>query len=654
MLPGSSTSSGGYVGGSESPIAPQIAPSFLRPKAVFDGVRTLFFLALVFGACSTEPRVLGDKCSASSDCDAPLVCRLERCRVECVNVRDCPFGLTCLRDQHGNASCEVESEAGCVTDADCPASLACDGGECTNRCGSTMPCAGGLICRSSLVCADTEDGPCGPACTGMDCTVCGDDQRCESASCRRECLEDEGCRSGSSCHDGLCVRDPSTADAGVHGCDGASEGTGCPGGLCRDGACCTGCWDGVQCLTDNPTACGIGGGQCAYCDIRTEECAADGLCQPTIRVTQIAAASWHTCVLDEEGVVWCWGDNEVGQLGLGHRISQDVPMRVAPGYRKVAVGGNTSGKHSCAITTAGTLHCWGDNSGGQLGNGMAAPGLQVLAPDPVHDEGGQLAAADWAEVELGDGFSCGLRGRVGDNGGSIWCWGEKSPSENATGAYPRRVSPPGVNGWHGLSVGYAHACAILDAGDILHCWGRDDQPRVPIARTKDDLTTPGVIDLDPTNVRMVAALRWHACAITNPGALRCWGENRNGQLHTGDTLPRPLPVEVPGQQAWLDVSVGSQHTCAIDTGRSLYCWGGNSIGQLGLGLDAVDTDQLTAQPVMPEKSNWDQIVSGNAHQCGVDQRGALWCWGSDWRGRLGRANPPDEEEAEPGRVWLVP
>ncbi len=45
---------------------------------------------------------------------------------------------------------------------------------------------------------------------------------------------------------------------------------------------------------------------------------------------QVAAGVQHTCSLHEENVVYCWGDNREGQLGLGHRRPQNRP-RAVPG-----------------------------------------------------------------------------------------------------------------------------------------------------------------------------------------------------------------------------------------------------------------------------------------------------------------------------------
>ncbi len=97
--------------------------------------------------------------------------------------------------------------------------------------------------------------------------------------------------------------------------------------------------------------------------------------------TQVAAGSRHTCALNERGQIFCWGDNEFGQLGPGAhsgaatlggaRSGQALPAEVplAEPARSVAAGGS----HSCAIGAGGRVYCWGNNDRGQLGTGGRSP-----------------------------------------------------------------------------------------------------------------------------------------------------------------------------------------------------------------------------------------------------------------------------------------
>jgi alpha-tubulin suppressor-like RCC1 family protein len=97
----------------------------------------------------------------------------------------------------------------------------------------------------------------------------------------------------------------------------------------------------------------------------------------------VALSSNHACGLDASNTAWCWGVNDVGQLGNGSTQGSTAIVAVAGGhtYRSLAVGRN----HTCGIGTDNHVYCWGDNYYGQLGQpsasmyGVSSP---VQAIDP--------------------------------------------------------------------------------------------------------------------------------------------------------------------------------------------------------------------------------------------------------------------------------
>ena len=82
----------------------------------------------------------------------------------------------------------------------------------------------------------------------------------------------------------------------------------------------------------------------------------------------LAVGHSHTCGLVAGGVAYCWGLNSNGQLGDGTTTDASGPKAVAGGLTFKAISAGI-GLYTCAITTAGAVYCWGRNDVGQLGNG---------------------------------------------------------------------------------------------------------------------------------------------------------------------------------------------------------------------------------------------------------------------------------------------
>ena len=167
----------------------------------------LLALAALLASCAAELRKpRGAACDLSSDCDTPLVCRLQRCRIECATSRDCTQRTQCLTDEAGLGACQLPDETRCALDSECTPPLVCGQGRCLNQCASDRDCLGGAQCLSA---AGGPDEPCaGDSCVCReraqvgclfdgDCRS-GDDPRywlaCIGGTCRPECVTDRDCR----------------------------------------------------------------------------------------------------------------------------------------------------------------------------------------------------------------------------------------------------------------------------------------------------------------------------------------------------------------------------------------------------------------------------------------------------------------------------
>lgn len=93
----------------------------------------------------------------------------------------------------------------------------------------------------------------------------------------------------------------------------------------------------------------------------------------------LAGGRVHTCGLSTSGVVYCWGDNRLGQLGDGTGADRRVPAPVASTLHFSQLGGGSS--HVCGVAVGGSAYCWGENQFGQIGNGTI--GGRVTIPTSV-------------------------------------------------------------------------------------------------------------------------------------------------------------------------------------------------------------------------------------------------------------------------------
>jgi alpha-tubulin suppressor-like RCC1 family protein len=129
-------------------------------------------------------------------------------------------------------------------------------------------------------------------------------------------------------------------------------------------------------------------------------------------VIQIAVGGEHTCALLESGAVKCWGSNEKGQLGNGGNENSSVPVDVV-GLDSGVIAIDAGDAHTCALKEDGSVHCWGDNDKGELGNGNTD---QQNVPVQVT---GLLRPA--LQFSTGPEFNCVL-----DSANEAWCWGHGS------------------------------------------------------------------------------------------------------------------------------------------------------------------------------------------------------------------------------------
>lgn len=184
------------------------------------------------------------------------------------------------------------------------------------------------------------------------------------------------------------------------------------------------------------------------------------LTDPAADWRQVSAGEHHSCSVDWDGRLFCWGSNEHGALGLDGVERQPRPALISDArtFTRVIAGG----RHNCAQDTGGATHCWGSNTDGQLGLGSGAE--DVRTPTRVDPDPG------FAALTLGDRHTCGIAGD-----GALWCWGRNDAGQLGLGDGSRRDAPARVgtaSDWLAIASGRRHTCAVRANGQ-LYCWGEN-------------------------------------------------------------------------------------------------------------------------------------------------------------------------------------
>jgi len=605
---------------------------------------------VVMGGCTSTPAPLGAQCDRNTDCQTPYVCRLARCRTECVTQRDCPIGSLCIEDSDGFGSCRLPDEESCARDSDCPEDIVCLGAQCTEACTSNRDCALGAICtgdEGSRWCENPTGGAC------ADSSDCPEGQRCNlgTGRCGPVCQANRDCDFGESCVGGICVRP--TFDGGVPEDGGPMDG-GLEDGGSEDGGEGDGGPDGctpADCVADNVASADCVSGSCAIvacatgfddcdddfatgceldvsadplnCGVCAGRCGTGGVCMAGVcdTIVDVGVGADHLCVVRSSGTVHCAGANDWGQLGNGTTMGSSTfpaafgaPATDLVDATAVEAGNGTS----CAVRSTGEAVCFGSSASGQVGHDSTSTAtiptvVMGLTGVEQIDTGGTTGSPP-------AGASCARL-----TGGSVACWG-RSPvrGDGMTGDTLVPVMVSGLTDAVDITVGNRHACAVRSTGAV-ECWG-DMGPWLGAAGATDLLVPTAVPGI--TDAVQIDADASHTCAVRSTGQVLCWGDHGSFTLGT-DIAPATEsadPVAVDGITDAIAVEVGRFHSCALRTGGVVSCWGQRLVrGLLG---DGMQNDVAIAPVDVMNLSGATALSVGSHGACAIRPSGALACWGN--------------------------
>ena len=346
-------------------------------------------------------------------------------------------------------------------------------------------------------------------------------------------------------------------------------------------------------------------------------------CPPPVQsaAVRISAGHEHTCLIDGEGHLWCWG---TGALGLADTDNAATPRRVVQldDVRQVAADST-----SCAVLGDGSVSCWGD------ADAQLLPEDVDQSPIPV-----QVAGLDEAQaVAVGGSFACALHRERW-----VSCWGQNDDGGLGTGNTTEKKGVVTVelpDDPVRLAAGSGTACAVLINGGVA-CWGEANYGQLG-----RDVSNVGAPDVVPgvSCATDVFVGDDHACAIGEGGKVSCWGLNNDQQ--TGDRAASayiegdwitPAATPLPGLSDVLAGGGGEGHSCVVTKGKGALCWGSNEHGEGGDG-----TGVSKSAPTALDVAEVDAVAVGGGHGCALTGDDDVWCWGENRRGQLGQGAFPD-------------
>jgi alpha-tubulin suppressor-like RCC1 family protein len=251
-------------------------------------------------------------------------------------------------------------------------------------------------------------------------------------------------------------------------------------------------------------------------------------------ITAVTGGNLHTCALTSTGGVKCWGRNFQSQLGTGNNTAANTPQDVvglSSGITRIFAGD----WHTCALTNTGGVKCWGWNVYGGLGTGNQT---EMNTPQDVVGLSSGVTA-----ITAGAHHTCALT-----SAGGVKCWGWNDSGQLGIGNNSDITTPGDVQGLSSgviaISAGGAnsHTCALTSSGGVK-CWGYGQNGQLGAGNYSSANIPQDVVGLSSGAIE-ISAGDWHTCALTSAGEVKCWGENIHGQLGTGNNVISNSPQSV--------------------------------------------------------------------------------------------------------------
>ena len=359
----------------------------------------------------------------------------------------------------------------------------------------------------------------------------------------------------------------------------------------------------------------------------------------------------HRCSVMTNGEVKCWGRGNNGQLGQGAKTASNYPVSVVgvggSGTLENIVQVSTGEDYSCGLNSIGEVYCWGRGASGRLGNGVTTGSNYPIA---VKNIAGTGTLSGIVQISSGKEHTCALTSAM-----AVVCWGKGGGGRLGHGSLADSSRPVAVKGLNGVgtlssivqvSVGDEYTCALSVLGEVM-CWGRGNVGQLGNNATADSKTPVSVFEAQNSAVALgdivqVSAGGSHSCALTGSGKVKCWGGGGEGRLGDRETSNKSYPVSVFAGETGsgllaniVQISSGGSHSCAVASNAQVKCWGQGAYGALGSNNTDNKTYPVDAVLGNSPLSDVVEVSSGAGHTCALIRNGNVKCWGKGNDGQLG-------------------
>jgi alpha-tubulin suppressor-like RCC1 family protein len=339
---------------------------------------------------------------------------------------------------------------------------------------------------------------------------------------------------------------------------------------------------------------------------------------------QISAGFSFSLSIDKNGRVWGWGYNNKGQIGDNSVTSKSTPVSILGANKTFCfISGGES--HAISIDYNGLMWGWGYNYYGQLGIGNNANGM---APFSVNG-----ANKTFCEIAAGQSNSHGIQ--IGASTGRTYSWGYNNLGQLGIYSTIDKSTPVSILGANRtfckILDGGSHTITVDRIGKV-RSWGYNPYGEIGDNSITNRSTPISVLGGNKTFCNIGSGVN-HSLGIDLRGKIWAWGYNANGQLGDNSVTSRRTPKTILGaNKTFCAVDGGSAHSMGIDKNGRIWSWGYNNVGQLG---NNSITSVRSPVSILGGNKTFCKITGGGSSTLAIDKNGRVWGWGYNNRGQLG-------------------